>query len=524
MPLALEVYGERLYVWRTRLGKQRQNTSRPNGSQFPNGRKLMERIKALMGTFTPSEINLLENYLGTFEHKGQNRQLDLFHLMLKKPDITPEEASEKIYGETSSKAFMMTKGRLYERMLEITVLSQHFSPGKAKKYSAHLESVVEMRKNLLFATQIRSRGLKKQSEELLRKVVARARETGHPEFEIDALFRLRAMNSQNRLARDYYELSSEINRSLRELEQDLNWMGLRELYAAKYERLNTTLDEKLEFLEGQLPEAEEQLRQHPSTRARYSWLYLKVRHYALLKDHEKLRRAIQDQIQLLEEHPALKTDFRMANPLHQWARLEMRVGNYEKAVELLQKAKTFFRASHTNYYILTLAEIAPRLHQRELEVVKELLDYLARHPAIPAHTPPWANMRFYAAAYYYYLGDQPAVRKALRDTAPLQNPKSGWFSAIRVFEIMMLIESDELDFASSRVESLRKYLGRYGKDPRMKVIYKVLKKMELKGFVREPVAKEAEFLRKLREEVPWDPAGVELVRFEEWYLGFVGGK
>lgn len=486
-------------------------------------RNCMERIKALIGTFTPSEINLLETYLATFEHKGNNRQLDLFHLIQKDSGISLEAASSKLYGKASSKAFMMTKGRLYERMLEITVLSQHFNPGKAKKFSKHLESVVEMRKNMLFATQIRSRGLKKQAEELLRKVISRAKETGHPEFEIDALFRLRAMNSQNRLAKDYFELSSEINRSLRELEQDLNLMGLRELYTSKYERATSTPDEKLTFLEGQLPDAEEQLRQHPSTRARYSWLYLKVRHYALLNDEAQLRQAILDQQELLKAHPALQTDFRMANPLHQLARLEVRLGNYEKAVTLIQQAKNYFHPDHTNYYILTQFELYPRLHQRNLLEAGKLIALLDRHGAFQPHTPQWANMRFVVAHYHFLNGDQIAARRAMRDTASLQTPKSGWFDAIRIFEIVLLIENDELDFAASRLESLRKYLSRYGKNPRFKVVYKLLKKMELKGFAREPVAKEADFLRALREELPWEADGVELLQFENWYASWVVG-
>lgn len=476
----------------------------------------MERIKALMGTFSPSEIGLLEHYLVTWEYKGKNLQLELFHLIRSHPDIDMDQASRIMYGETGSKAFLMTKARLYDRMMEVMVLSSHFSPGKSQKFSQHLEAVVGMRKLLLFATQIHSRGLRKQAEELLRKVVQQARATGHPELELDALFRLRTICSQDKMSRDYFELSSEINRSLRALEQDLNFVGLREVYAAKHERVPTSREEKLEFMETQLPEAEEQLRQYPSMRAQYSYHYLKVRHYGLLRQYEKQREAIQQQIEFLEAHPSIQSDFRLASPVHQLARLETVLGNYDLAVQHLQKAKAYFRFSHHNYFVLALFEILIRFHQRDLTTVNILIETLERHCPYPAHTPQWANLRLLKTFYYYFQGDHQVTRKMLHDTAPLHNPKSGFFHMIRIFEIQLALDMGDFDFAASRVESLRKYISRQGATPRIKIIFKMLKKLELNGFQQEPVPKEADFLEKLKEH-SWDPLGVEVLPFEEWY-------
>ena len=78
----------------------------------------MERIKGLYDNYSRAEKKYFKAYLTAFSGSGSNKGLDFIRLIEKKPNISQEEASLNLYGEAGSKAFIMMKSRLYEKMLE----------------------------------------------------------------------------------------------------------------------------------------------------------------------------------------------------------------------------------------------------------------------------------------------------------------------------------------------------------------------------------------------------------------------
>jgi hypothetical protein len=96
--------------------------------------------------------------------------------------------------------------------------------------------------------------------------------------------------------------------------------------------------------------------------------------------------------------------------------------------------------------------------------------------------------------------------------------KDAWLTSIRLFEIMILVDKNEPDIATQKLESLRKHMSRYTPDARIKACFKMLMAQERMGFSFGPIQDEAQQLENLQQNLYWDPIGQEVIRFDEWYL------
>jgi hypothetical protein len=83
----------------------------------------MDRLKSLYFSLSPSEKKSVRNYLEAFHQKGENKSLEFLKLLDHHPDINHESASQKLYDDPRSKAFIMMKSRLSDRLTEFLTMS-----------------------------------------------------------------------------------------------------------------------------------------------------------------------------------------------------------------------------------------------------------------------------------------------------------------------------------------------------------------------------------------------------------------
>ena len=119
----------------------------------------MDKIKKIFNSLSKTELRYLKNYLTAFHNKGKNKALELITVLEKKPDISQTDIARKLYGNPKSKAFIMLKKRLLEKMLETLSLSINFHNNPTFKEDPTAFGSIDLSKDIIYALILRRRGL-----------------------------------------------------------------------------------------------------------------------------------------------------------------------------------------------------------------------------------------------------------------------------------------------------------------------------------------------------------------------------
>jgi hypothetical protein len=171
----------------------------------------MERIKSIYSSFSRYEQRTFKTYLTAFHNKGENKALTLVQMIEKAPELTRDAAANELYGDPKSKAFLMLKARLYEKMTEFLTLSITAVSRESETSDPSVDAMLEYRKCMLAATSLRARGLKPLASENLSRAIEIAREIACPELELDPLLRLKALSERRRHPDDENPLFKELS-------------------------------------------------------------------------------------------------------------------------------------------------------------------------------------------------------------------------------------------------------------------------------------------------------------------------
>ncbi|HHG84815.1 MAG TPA: hypothetical protein ENJ82_08690, partial [Bacteroidetes bacterium] len=201
----------------------------------------MDRIKALYKSFEKSERKALKNYLIAFHSKGENKPLELLRLIEKKPTISADILATKLYDNPRSKAFIMMKSRLYEKMTEFLSLSVNPGASKYNKEIPYFHDLIEYRKTMLTATILQEKNLKEQAKEYMEKAILLANKCNNPDLEIDVLLRVRASNFH--IGKSFEEITLDIYNAIQRQERDINAVGIFNKFLALH-NLRSSHDHK----------------------------------------------------------------------------------------------------------------------------------------------------------------------------------------------------------------------------------------------------------------------------------------
>lgn len=472
----------------------------------------------LYSSLAPSERKAIRTYLDAFHQKGENKNTELLKLLDQDPNISHEEASTKLYGDPRTKAFIMMKHRLIERLIEFMTLSVNPDYPKRDRETPSHQDLIEYRRCMLFASSLQERQIYPLALDYLEKARALAERCNAPELEVDVLLRLRGMDrsGMDRLE----ELSIQIQRALKQQECDINATGLMR----KFLMLNGTAfgaeEERIAFLETHLPGLEESIRQVYSVRADYFLQMLRTHLCYLNLSFEDGRTYAKAALQLLIDHEGIRSPTRMTDSWFQLGRMELRQERYSEALASLEKAKSFQPDNSRGYLTTSLLILYCMLYLRNLKGAAALIEDL-RHGRIGKlleQNPTNKGLLTYLrACLCFYRNEMKEAWQLVQECQDITLGKDHWVTGIRLFEIMILVERNDADLASQRLESLRKHMSRYAPTPRMKAIFKMLQAQDRTGFRFTPITDEAQQLENLRKNLHWDTIDQEVVRFEDWY-------
>ena len=479
----------------------------------------MDRVKLLYNHLKNSEKKALKTYLTAYHTKGQNKSLDLLKLIEKQPDISQEIASKALYDDAKSKAFIMMKARLYEKMTELLPMSVNPEANRRDREHPYYTDLANFRKYMLIATVLMEKRLNILALEFFEKARKLAANCNAPELEVDALVRIRGLDGRE--IDRFEDISKEIQRSLIQQELDINAMGLVRKWHSLHANRPAGDEQKIAFLEAHIPELEDKIRQTYSPRADYFMQMLKISYYFLTHNYEACKGVVHHSIDILQKNEGMRSPARMSDPWYQLGKLELLFSNWEEAITAFEKARSFHAEDSWAYLNTSIWLLYAHIYRREIDQADSLIAKI--EPELESRVfqrSPVINGIFgYLRSCVYFLkGEFHASWMALQEIQELSFDKEGWITGTKLFEIMILIEKNEPEIAGQKLENLRKHLSRHNTDPRMKTIYKLLSAQERQSFCFDEIQGEADLILSLREQDKWDPAGHEVIRFDDWYM------
>jgi hypothetical protein len=479
----------------------------------------MDRLKSLYFSLSPSEKKSVRNYLEAFHQKGENKSLEFLKLLDHHPDISHESASQKLYDDPRSKAFIMMKSRLSDRLTEFLTISVNPELGKRDRDAPYYQDLIEFRKSMLYATALQERHLPKLALEALENAREYAARCNAPELEVDALIRLRGLD---RSTNDRFEdLSKQIQKALKQQECDINATGLMR----KFMTLNGSQiggdETRIAFLEAHLPSLEEAIRQEYSVRADYFLQMLQVHLCYLTRRLDEGRVFAKKGLEILTQYDGIRSPIRMADSWFQLGRLELQGKCYADALSSFEKARSFQTIDSRNYLTTSMVMLCCHIYLRDHQKANELVAEIKDGPSYHVAEKNGVNQGFFTylcACLQFIQGKLKEAWTLVQDCQDFGLGKDAWLTSIRLFEIMILVDKNEPDIATQKLESLRKHMSRYTPDARIKACFKMLMAQERMGFSFGPIQDEAQQLENLQQNLYWDPIGQEVIRFDEWYL------
>ncbi|MBX7242052.1 MAG: hypothetical protein K1X92_09915 [Bacteroidia bacterium] len=473
----------------------------------------MERIHAILQNLSKPEKRYLKQYLEAFHGKKDNRLLELVELAEKNPTLTQDEASKKMYGDPKSKAFIMTKSRLLEKMYKILMEASDIPNNPKVEEDPSAYAVIDTYKQFTLGAILRKRGLGMIAKDIWTDILKNKNTTNNG-FRLLLLSNLRASIKDN--IDEFYGLNEEIASALKRNAVEILAEGFRNEYQILlYTRNYKTPQVLLRFLEEKIPVLEKELSGHYSPIAHYHYLFLKEALSEFRFNFDEGRETIQAMIELLENHPEIADKNRAAISFYKLSVIELQALDFQKAYDYSLEAIDRLSGQIHNLMAAHFVKASAAFLMGKMNTIEE---YYTLWESLPIKANPdfLQKINYLKACKLYVEKNYRAFQKMLMEMEDLYQSKPHANSSLRIFEIMVMIETGDTDFAVSKIEALRKHIAKYEVQPRVAFIYKILHQLELQSFDFHEQNKIEELIRKLSEETPWSANSFELIRFDTW--------
>ena len=205
---------------------------------------------------------------------------------------------------------------------------------------------------------------------------------------------------------------------------------------------------------------------------------------------------------------------------------------YDDAVKSNEEALRFpgLRPTDKNYYKESLAILNIYLgnYAKSNKALKEIIS----EDLIGNSEEELSRRKYLLATTLFLQGEYKKSNFQLQDTKEIENEKEGWNIGIRLLQIFLTLETEKIDLADQRIESLRKHIERTSKMKSVRkrdvVIFRILRHLAMNGFdFKETwIDKKKDFLllQSDKSEYKWIPRSHELIIFHQWFESKVRHK
>ncbi|MEL6654624.1 MAG: hypothetical protein AAFQ87_27865, partial [Bacteroidota bacterium] len=260
-----------------------------------------------------------------------------------------------------------------------------------------------------------------------------------------------------------------------------------------------------------------------SPRARYFFLNLKLQLANGKEDYQQSTQIYQELIHHIQTNKGLKSRNRLGIPYLRLASIELYQEQFERGLQAAEEALKLFPNRKYNFLQAAICKLFACCYLGRFEEAETCIDSLAYF----IETPPKRHLRpvllaldwvhYFRSCLSFFRGEYRLALDLLGNVDELFTDKKGWNIDLRIHEIIILIERNQLDLASARIEALRKHMSKYKVEGRPSYIFQYLYHLERQAYdfgADEPEMKEA--ILHLQQTIPWDAVNAEVIRFEVW--------
>ncbi|HEU4717106.1 MAG TPA: hypothetical protein VFU15_04705, partial [Bacteroidia bacterium] len=264
-----------------------------------------------------------------------------------------------------------------------------------------------------------------------------------------------------------------------------------------------------------------------SSRIRFFRNLAAINYHSAAHDFEKAEKFAGQLLSSVEKDRIVLSRSNRAGANMELANVYLNMGKYDRAVEYATKAAGLFKTGMINQLNAYILLFFSYFRNKQFSEAEDVLRMSQNHRLVKHRINPMMHSRVHLlrAAFTFFQGDVEQSSRILNRNTEPDRDKDGWMPGFYMLDLLILMEKKAVELASYRLEAFRKMIRRYQvcqREMRLPVITSILKDIVKNDFdfrnvlpAHEPEIKK---LSEAREQYYWNPAGYEVIRFDEWLM------
>jgi hypothetical protein len=482
----------------------------------------MPVLSNLVQSLSKYEIRMVRFIIEMTGKRESLKRDQLFEKLLSGKD--DEQAAHEIgYKTTRISAYINLSQRLQDDILNALLLCEQNNEDEMP----FLQAQSDCRRALLHAGLLQSRSCFDEADALLERTLRTARrsELFAEQLLLNDLRRNTPQVQQNPTM--FSEISGEINK-LHALQADV--LNARQLH---YEMLSPELIRSVSLADFQtkgmqrLNELGKRIGQSSSARMNFYYQLSAMNFYYTLRSFDEAANHGRELLKLIESNAILHTQSNVTAVCIELAAISLAQGGNEAAVGFAEQAMAGASASHEQYLqaarMLALAHFRDANYSAAANTIAHTLGKIK----VRQFPLPVARLELLHAAVALQEKAYNASARLLARCGDLINDYKGWMPGFFLTDLQLNLERGMLDVAGHRLDAFRYSVRRYEmdknpNDKRLATIIQLLQKLiRLNlgfGQLDKQEAQRISLLRQNENDFWWNPAGYELIRFDQWLM------
>jgi tetratricopeptide (TPR) repeat protein len=478
----------------------------------------MENLAAIVNSLSPAEANLIRHFYKFKSQKEYSKRSQLFELLSGKEEVSEKQAAKLLGYSSSNSSFTNIKGRLRADLLNILLMQE----ASTKFSTPYAQALFDCRRMLMQGEILINRGVYEEALDLLQRSakIAQKYEFFSELIQIDDLVRNHVI--RNGTAEEFVSLSASIRKNYETLGEllrskqnhyEINMPGLMGVHS---------FDEYKEKCAAMLV-----TNSNTGARSRFYNGLSALNYFSSIHDFDSALKQASVLLKAAESDPVVMSKSNQAGIHMDLANIYLNKKQFDLAVKHSQKSVDLFKPGMINQLHAYIILFFSHFRNGDFSKANLALDHARDHRLIRMQQSPVMNCRLHLlrAGLAFSQGDLHETSEYLRESSELMKDKEGWMPGYFLLESLMLIEKKEIEVAIYKIEAFRKMLYRWGMDNdehRIGIITRLLKQI-VRGNCdyRKLLRQSGSGIRQLSDNSPqgyWDPAGYEIIRFDEWLM------
>jgi tetratricopeptide (TPR) repeat protein len=482
----------------------------------------MESLSAIINNLSPGELKLVHHFYKLKNYGEYRKRVQLLNLIINNKISSNQEAAKMLGYDSNISSFKHLKARLKSDVL-CMLLMQECS---TKFCTPYAQATFDCRRFLMQGEILMSRGVYDEALDLLGKAskIAGKFELFAEGLQIEDLRRNHIASRGN--MKDFEETCSAIEE---------NYVRLGKVMMAKryhYEITTPALLRVNSYAEyirksaSALDEMAGETKLPDSSKVKLYNHLSSINYFSSIRDFENAQHHAVDLLRSVENDPVVKSKSNQAGVNMELANIYLNTGSYEKAIDHASKAVELFKPGMINQLHAQMALFFSFFRSNDLKNADKVLKAACSHRLVKNQhdTHLASRLQLLRASIAFKMTAYDECALVLRENAEYVRDKDGWMPGYFILDTLVLLEKKSFDLAFYRIEAFRKMIERnsmYKDEKRIHAITKILRLIVKEDGEFNKISagqKDLLLLSEAAEEYYWNPAGYEVIRFDQWLV------